>query len=137
VECATLERVDWFNNRRLLEPVGNIPPAEAEARFYAALETQAVAARPKQIGLGKPGAVQVCMQELYVVESTDCLPTSSLLATHAVPVEQHFLPWFQRSCLGGAEAGKRDSATTTSILEAASCLPSRSGGRRSVTMALT
>ena len=34
VEFATLEWVDWFNNRRLLEPIGNIPPAEAEARFY-------------------------------------------------------------------------------------------------------
>ena len=28
VEYAALERVDWFNNRRLLEPIGNIPPAE-------------------------------------------------------------------------------------------------------------
>jgi transposase InsO family protein len=27
--------VDWFNNRRLLEPIGNIPPAEAEAAYYA------------------------------------------------------------------------------------------------------
>ena len=35
VEFATLEWVDWFNNRRLLQPIGNIPPAEAEARFYA------------------------------------------------------------------------------------------------------
>ena len=34
VEFATLEWVDWFNNRRLLEPIGNIPPAEAEARYY-------------------------------------------------------------------------------------------------------
>lgn len=31
VEYATLEWVDWFSNRRLLEPIGNIPPAEAEA----------------------------------------------------------------------------------------------------------
>ncbi|WP_375572370.1 IS3 family transposase [Seohaeicola saemankumensis] len=44
VEYATLEWVDWFNNRRLLEPIGNIPPAEAEANFYAALETEPVAA---------------------------------------------------------------------------------------------
>jgi len=36
VEFATLEWVDWFNNRRLLEPIGNIPPAEAEANYYAA-----------------------------------------------------------------------------------------------------
>ena len=34
VEFATLEWVDWFNNRRLLETIGNIPPAEAEARYY-------------------------------------------------------------------------------------------------------
>ena len=44
VEMATLEWVDWFNNRRLLEPIGNIPPAEAEVNFYAALETDAMAA---------------------------------------------------------------------------------------------
>ena len=30
------EWVDWFNHRRLLEPIGNIPPAEAEERYYAA-----------------------------------------------------------------------------------------------------
>ena len=35
VEFTILEWVDWFNHRRLLEPIGNIPPAEAEARFYA------------------------------------------------------------------------------------------------------
>ncbi|PZX11756.1 integrase-like protein [Palleronia aestuarii] len=44
VEYATLEWVDWFNNRRLLEPIGNIPPAEAETNFYAALDADAVAA---------------------------------------------------------------------------------------------
>ena len=38
VEFATLEWVDWFNNRRLLEPIGNIPPAEAEERYYAMLD---------------------------------------------------------------------------------------------------
>jgi len=36
VGFATLEWVDWFNNRRVLEPIGNIPPAEAEARYYVA-----------------------------------------------------------------------------------------------------
>jgi putative transposase len=35
VEFATLEWVDWFNNRRLLEPIGNVPPAEAETRYHA------------------------------------------------------------------------------------------------------
>jgi len=33
VEYATLEWVDWFNHRRLLEPIGNVPPAEFEATF--------------------------------------------------------------------------------------------------------
>ena len=36
VEWETLKWVDWFNNRRLLGPIGDIPPAEAERNFYAA-----------------------------------------------------------------------------------------------------
>ena len=44
VEYATLEWVDWFNHRRLLEPIGNIPPAEAEERYYAMINTSAIAA---------------------------------------------------------------------------------------------
>ena len=44
VEFATLEWVDWFNTRRLLEPIGNMPPAEAEARYYAEFEEIAEAA---------------------------------------------------------------------------------------------
>ncbi|ANK88270.1 IS3 family insertion sequence transposase protein (plasmid) [Rhizobium phaseoli] len=44
VEFATLEWIDWFNHRRLLEPIGNIPPAEAEERYYAMLDAPAMAA---------------------------------------------------------------------------------------------
>lgn len=44
VEFATLEWVDWFNNRRLLEPIGNIPPAEAEEAYYTPLEVMPIAA---------------------------------------------------------------------------------------------
>jgi transposase InsO family protein len=44
VEFATLTWVDWFNNRRLLEPIGNIPPAEDEARYYALLDEHKMAA---------------------------------------------------------------------------------------------
>jgi putative transposase len=44
VELATLEWVDWFNNRRLFGPIGNIPPAEAEARYYALSTGHAMAA---------------------------------------------------------------------------------------------
>ena len=41
VELATLQWVHWFNNIRLLEPIGYIPPAEAEANYYRQLANQA------------------------------------------------------------------------------------------------
>ena len=44
VEFATLAWVDWFNHRRLLEPIGNVPPAEKEAAYYRQLTSQAQAA---------------------------------------------------------------------------------------------
>ena len=44
VEYATLEWVDWYNHRRLLAPIGNVPPAEAEAHYYANVGDQALAA---------------------------------------------------------------------------------------------
>ena len=40
VELATLEWVSWFNHHRLLEPIGYIPPAEAEANYYRHLASQ-------------------------------------------------------------------------------------------------
>ncbi len=42
VEYATLEWVDWFNNRRLLEPIGNIPPVEFEKAYYTGQEVLTV-----------------------------------------------------------------------------------------------
>jgi putative transposase len=44
VEFATLEWVDWFNTRRLFEPIGNVPPIEAETRYYAQTRVTALAA---------------------------------------------------------------------------------------------
>ena len=44
VEYATLEWVDWFNHRRLLEPIGDIPPAELEQAYYRQMEESAMAA---------------------------------------------------------------------------------------------
>ena len=44
VELATLEWVDWFNHRRLLEPIGYIPPAEAEAHYWQQHTRQALQA---------------------------------------------------------------------------------------------
>jgi transposase InsO family protein len=42
VEIATLEWVSWFNHQRLLEPIGYIPPAKAEANYYKQLANQPV-----------------------------------------------------------------------------------------------
>ena len=44
VEFATLEWVDWFNHRRLLEPIGHVPPAEFEAAYYRGHNAPAIEA---------------------------------------------------------------------------------------------
>ncbi|HDL6964546.1 TPA: IS3 family transposase, partial [Yersinia enterocolitica] len=44
VELATLDWVDWFNNRRLLERIGYVPPVEAEKAYYASLVNKELAA---------------------------------------------------------------------------------------------
>jgi transposase InsO family protein len=44
VEYATLEWVDWFNHRWLLEPIGNVPSVELEMAYYRQLEESAMAA---------------------------------------------------------------------------------------------
>ena len=44
VEYATLEWVDWFNNRRLLEPIGNTPPVERESAYYVMEEAPVLVA---------------------------------------------------------------------------------------------
>ena len=44
VELATLEWVSWFNHHRLMEPLGYIPPAEAEANYYGQYHRQAAMA---------------------------------------------------------------------------------------------
>jgi transposase InsO family protein len=44
IEFATLEWVDWFNHRRLLEAIGNVPPVEAETHYYAEQDAVALAA---------------------------------------------------------------------------------------------
>ncbi|BCM86047.1 IS3 family transposase [Methylobacterium indicum] len=44
VEYATSECVDWYNHRRLLAPIGNVPPVEAEARYHAHIGDQVLSA---------------------------------------------------------------------------------------------
>jgi transposase InsO family protein len=46
VELATLEWVSWFNNKRLLEPIGYIPPAEAEANYWQQQEKASSTTKP-------------------------------------------------------------------------------------------
>ena len=50
VEFATLRWVDFFNNRRLLEPIGYVPPAEYEATYYEQLNSHATIAQPNHTG---------------------------------------------------------------------------------------
>lgn len=56
VELATLTWVDWYNNRRLLERLGHIPPSEAEKAYYTSIgnDELAVSSQIKH-SPGKPG----------------------------------------------------------------------------------
>ena len=59
VEFATLTWVDWFNHRRLLQPIANILPAEAEDQYYAMLDKQKLAAwlKPNSLRQTRGGSV--------------------------------------------------------------------------------
>ena len=58
LEFATLDWVDWFNNRRILEPMGNRLPAETEAATIAHENTRRWPRDSQKTVSGKPGAVQ-------------------------------------------------------------------------------
>lgn len=68
VEYVILEWFDWFNNRRLLEPIGNIPAAEAKANFYAALERSDMAAQVRQISLRQTRRGSEARLDTHLVE---------------------------------------------------------------------
>ena len=55
VEFATLTWIDWFNNRRLLEPIGHIPPVEYEAAYYRTQDTPTAAVGLTPESPTKPG----------------------------------------------------------------------------------
>ncbi len=57
MEYATHKRVDWFNHRRLLASIYNIPLAEAEERYCAMLDDKPMAALFDKLVTGNPGAV--------------------------------------------------------------------------------
>ena len=57
VEFATLTWVDWFNTRRLLEPIGYVPPAEYEAQYYERLREPVAIAHDDATGTPNPAAI--------------------------------------------------------------------------------
>lgn len=63
VELTTLEWVDWFNNRRLLGPIGDRPQAEVERDYYAAIAQVRMARRQKSRTLAKPGRSSTPLSE--------------------------------------------------------------------------
>jgi putative transposase len=71
VAFATLEWLDWFTHRRRLEPLGNIPPAEAEARYYPQIAGQAMAAWLRQ----NPGSDKIASENpgpVHTAPTTPC-----------------------------------------------------------------
>jgi len=74
VEYATLKWVDWFSNRRLLEPIGNIPPAAAEELYYA---TSPWLRNLNQMASGRPGAVHFCRSASLRRATGVCATTSA------------------------------------------------------------
>ena len=55
VELATLEWVAWFNHHRLLEPIGYIPPAEAEAKYWRQQAQASVTTKPAESAVLQEG----------------------------------------------------------------------------------
>lgn len=68
MEYAPLEWVDWFNNRRLLKLIGNVPPAKAEANFHAAPEQPALATQLRSTGFRKTRRGSQCVRSDAGVE---------------------------------------------------------------------
>ena len=67
VEYATLEWVDRLNNRRLLVPIGNIPPAEAEEGYYAMLDDTPISAQFEPSGLRQSRGGSICCIRLHLL----------------------------------------------------------------------
>ena len=76
VEFATLEWVDWFNNRRILEPIGFIPPAEAEERYFAMLNDPPWPRDSNEIASGKPGALHRAVSSTVSLTGGDVQPNN-------------------------------------------------------------
>jgi DNA-binding PadR family transcriptional regulator len=84
VEFATLEWVDWFNHRRLLEPIGNVPRAEKELEYYQNLESAEGGLTQTTEPPVIPGRFRQCQSEFFSLychhygHYDDAVRTSSL-----------------------------------------------------------
>ncbi len=72
-EYATLEWVDWFNHRRLLQRIGNVPPAELEASYYHSTSQLPMAAslKPGCLRKSRGGSLAVCLLGYPVRDTRD------------------------------------------------------------------
>jgi transposase InsO family protein len=68
VELATLQWVHWFNHHRLLEPIGYIPPAQAEANFYRNSPVKPLQRNHlNQLAASRTGAIQSAVRRIWAV----------------------------------------------------------------------
>ena len=77
VDFATLEWVDWFNHRRLLEPIGNIPPPRPKCATMSKPRTSQWRRDSTKSASGKPGTVHwssISMTHLSVATSAEASP---------------------------------------------------------------
>jgi hypothetical protein len=88
VQFATVEWVDWFNSRRLLEPIGNIPPVEFERAYYDAGEAPAAVAGPNRNRLQRrPGRFNSMTHDDVLQDRWDTRP-----AVRIGDGRQHLVP---------------------------------------------
>ena len=100
VEFATLTWVEWFNDRRLLEGIGNIPPAEAEERYDATLDEPAMAAslKPNRLRQIRGGSVRGRQPGRFL----DYVSTSASIMTSTLSVFRR-----KRCCRSGTWPWRR------------------------------
>jgi len=82
VEFATLAWVDWFNTRRLLEPIGDVPPAEYEAQYYAQPEPGGGARRQPLLHHRVDGTAAEPPQDFPRTPQAKVRPLNSMANSH-------------------------------------------------------
>ena len=100
VELATLEWVSWFNHHRLLEPIGYIPPAEAEANYYRQLASQATTVErcrllSRFVRAAIPSGLPETSRGMHILRET-CPPSSVWLGWARSSAQGHVAPQHHR-----------------------------------------